>query len=87
MTERSEMHDFNWAIDEWRNGRSAVRERWDNTAECRVDESTRQLANTTLLGERIATMRHLDFDDIDAKDWRSANSISNHRQTSDHAPA
>jgi hypothetical protein len=60
------MHGFTWALNEWTNGRSAVRKRWDNTAECRVDDSTKQLFNVTLLGERIETMRNLDWSDISA---------------------
>ncbi len=81
------MHDFQWALNEWTNGRSAVRKRWDNTAECRVDDSTKQLVNITLLGERIETMRNLDWDDISAEDWMSVNSSSSHPQMPEHVQA
>ena len=78
------MHSFEWARKEWEAGRSAVRKRWDNTAECYVDKSTRKLVNITRLGERITTMRQLDFDDITAKDWMSGDSNSTHPQTLEH---
>jgi len=78
------MHDFSWAVEEWKNGRSAVRKRWDNTAECSVDKSSGQLFNITILGKRIETMRQLDFSDISAEDWMSVNSSSNLLQMSEH---
>lgn len=74
MDETGELHNYEWAINEWRNGRSAVRVRWDNTAECSVNPANGQLVNTSLLGERIDSMRSLDFEDIQAVDWRSMNS-------------
>lgn len=74
MDETDDLHNYEWAINEWRNNRSAVRVRWGNTAECIVNPANGQLVNTTLHGERIKSMRNLDFDDIQALDWRSMNS-------------
>ena len=81
------MHDFEWALNEWKNGRSAVRKRWDNTAECYVDQSTKQLANVPRSNPSAVSMRQLDWNDMNARDWMSGDSNSIHHQTLDHAAA
>lgn len=78
------MHNFDWALNEWRNGRSAVRKRWDNTAECYVEKDSGRLISISRLGVQVRMMRHLDFDDISSIDWMSGDSNSIPLQTSEH---
>ena len=82
-----DMHVFEWALNEWSNGRSAIRKRWDNTAACFVNRSTKQLLNVCKSNPSATSQRQLDWSDMSARDWMSGDSNSIPHQMQDHAAA